>query len=175
MRLDGLVYETLDPHLPAAQRLAWLRRDEDGYVPQPYEQLAAAYRRLGHDTDARRVLLAKQRLRRNTLSAMGRFWGFVQDWTVGYGYQPARAMTWLLTLLCVGTVVFSISPPRPVHTGEAPHFNAFIYALDLLLPIVSFGQQSAWNPAGADQWLAYFLSLPDGCSQPRSSLASRAL
>ena len=99
VRLDGLVYETLDPHPPAAQRLAWLRRDKDGYVPQPYEQLAAAYRRLGHDIDARRVLLAKQRLRRNTLSANGRFWGYVQDWTVGLPV-PARAGDDLATLRC---------------------------------------------------------------------------
>ena len=156
-RLDGLLYETLDPHLPAEKRLAWLRRDEDGYVPQPYEQLAAVYRQIGHDIDARHVLLAKQRLRRNTLSPIGRIWGYIQDWMVGYGYQPARALTWLLTLLCIGTVVFSISPPRPMHIGETPHFSSFIYALDLLLPIVNFGQQSAWSPEGADQWLAYFL------------------
>jgi hypothetical protein len=47
VNLDGLVYETLDPHLPAAQWLEWLRRDKGRYAPQPYEQLSAAYRRLG--------------------------------------------------------------------------------------------------------------------------------
>ena len=44
--LDGLVYETLDPQLPAKQRLEWLRRHGGRYTPQPYEQLSAAYRRL---------------------------------------------------------------------------------------------------------------------------------
>ncbi|MEV4078613.1 hypothetical protein [Nonomuraea fuscirosea] len=29
-----------------------------------------------------------------------------------------------------------------------------IYALDLLLPIVDLGQQSAFNPGGATQWLS---------------------
>jgi hypothetical protein len=42
---------TIDVH----RRLAWLRRDPDGYLPQPYEQLAAVYRRTGHDWEARRV------------------------------------------------------------------------------------------------------------------------
>jgi hypothetical protein len=153
--LDGLSYETLDPQLPAAQRLEWLRRDGGEYVPQPYEQLSAAYPRLGDDAGARQVQLAKQRLRRGTLKPTAKFWGYLQDWTVGYGYQPARAVAWLLALLIVGTVVFSVSPPAPLKAGEAPHFNAFIYTLDLLLPIVGFGQRAAWNPAGAEQWLAY--------------------
>jgi hypothetical protein len=37
------------------------------------------------------------------------------------------------------------------------HFNPFFYTLDLLLPIISYGQQSAWNPVGVNQWLAYVL------------------
>jgi hypothetical protein len=153
--LDGLSYETLDPQLPAAQRLEWLRRDGGGYVPQPYEQLSAAYQRLGDDAGARQVQLAKQRLRRGTLKPTAKFWGYLQDWTVGYGYKPTRAVAWLVALLIVGTVVYSVSPPAPLKAGEAPHFNAFIYTLDLLLPIVGFGQRAAWNPAGAEQWLAY--------------------
>ncbi len=50
-----------------------------------------------------------------------------------------------------------MSPPPPLKPGELPHFNAVIYALDLLLPIVDLGQQSAFNPAGAMQWLSYGL------------------
>ena len=154
--LDGLSYETLDPQLPAAQRLEWLRRDAgNGYVPQPYEQLSLAYRRLGDDAGARQVQLAKQRLRRGTLKPTARLWGYLQDWTVGYGYEPTRAVGWLLALLIIGTVVFSVSPPAPLKAGEAPHFNSFVYTLDLLVPIVGFGQRTAWNPAGAEQWLAY--------------------
>jgi hypothetical protein len=34
--------------------------DPDGSPPQPYEQLAANYRSLGGDSDARLVLLARQ-------------------------------------------------------------------------------------------------------------------
>lgn len=66
-------------------------------------------------------------------------------------------MAWLLALLLIGTVIFSVSRPRPLHVGEAPHFNAFIYMSGLLLSIIDFGQQPAWNPAGADQWFSYLL------------------
>lgn len=32
-----------------------------------------------------------------------------------------------------------------------------VYTLDLLLPIVSFGRQSAFAPTGPYQWLSYLL------------------
>ncbi|MEU9291887.1 hypothetical protein AB0D57_46660 [Streptomyces sp. NPDC048275] len=31
-----------------------------------------------------------------------RWWGLLQDWTVGYGYRPLRAAVWLLFLLLAG-------------------------------------------------------------------------
>ena len=44
--LDGLTYRALT-YLPARDRIDWLNRSA-GYSPQPYEQLAAYYRQLGH-------------------------------------------------------------------------------------------------------------------------------
>src|SRR5262249_5334613 len=66
MHLTGLTYTDLDPDPdpPVRHRINWLRRDPAGFHPQPYEQLAAYYRSIGHDRDARAVLLAKQRARR---------------------------------------------------------------------------------------------------------------
>ena len=104
-RLDGLRYEDLAPRLPAPARLVWLSRGRTGYHPQPFEQLAAHYRRIGHDEDARRVLLHKQRERRGTLAPPGRVWGLMQDLLVGYGYRPWLAGLWMLVLLAAGTVV----------------------------------------------------------------------
>jgi hypothetical protein len=49
LRLRGFTYDTLDEPstIRAAARLRWLQADEEGYSPEPYEQLAAAYRRAG--------------------------------------------------------------------------------------------------------------------------------
>jgi uncharacterized protein YjbI with pentapeptide repeats len=157
VRLDGLAYGSLTPRLPADQRLELLERDEDGYVPHAYEQLAAAYRRVGDDAGARAVQLAKQRRHRATLSWYAKLWGHVQDVTVGYGYRPTRAMAWLLALLLAGTVIYGLHHPRPIDPGKSPGFNALVYTLDLLLPIIDFGQEKAFNPHGAYQWLAYLL------------------
>src|SRR5260221_14059828 len=78
LRLDGFVYDAIDGAL-ARDRLQWLRQNEKGYSPQIYEQLAAVYRRSGHDEDARRILIAKQRLRFAQGNLAGKMWGFLLD------------------------------------------------------------------------------------------------
>ncbi|MFP3990591.1 membrane-associated oxidoreductase [Streptomyces sp. E11-3] len=156
IRLDGLTYTTLAPHEPAERRLAALERDTDGYVPHAYEQLTAAYRRIGDDAGARTVQLAKQRRHRTTLPWYARAWGHLQDLTVGYGFRPARAVGWLLSLLLIGTLAYELRNPRPLE-DEVPEFNALFYTLDLLLPIVDFGQERAYTAHGPYQFLSYVL------------------
>jgi hypothetical protein len=155
--LNNLVYTTLDPHEPAERRLPMLERDGEGYVPHAYEQLTAAYLRVGDDRAARLVQLAKQRRHRGTLPWYGRLWGHVQDATVGYGFRPLRACVWLLSLLAVGSLAYALHHPRPLKPSEAPGFNPVFYTLDLLLPVISFGQEGAFAPDGWYQTLSYAL------------------
>ncbi|MEU6034595.1 hypothetical protein ABZ801_04235 [Actinomadura sp. NPDC047616] len=155
--LDGLTYRILLPQLPARRRLALLARDDLGYVPHAYEQLAAAYRQAGDDAAARTVQLAKHRRRRATLPWYARTWGYLQDATVGYGFRPMRAAAWLVALTLAGGTAYALHHPEPLKPGEAPGFNAFFYALDLLLPIIDFGQEKAFKPDGLYQWLSYLL------------------
>jgi hypothetical protein len=163
VRLDGFVYEFLQSDDDAragavSSRIAWIRRSP-GYAPQPYEQLAAWYRRVGHDDDARTVLLAKQRHRRATLRPTGRAWGHLLDATVGYGYRPWLAALWLAALTALGTAVFSIAhAPKPVQPGQGQPFQPLIYTLDLLIPIGGLGQRTAWYwTSSGTRWLAYIL------------------
>lgn len=162
VRLQGFTYGSLHPENAlrtnsAAYRVQWISR-EPGYAAQPYEQLATWYRQIGHDDDARRVLLAKQRHRRRTLSWPTRMWGHLLDATVGYGYRPWLAGLWLVALALIGTVVFSAHSPKPTQPGQVPPFNAFVYTLDLLIPIGGLGQRSAWYwTGGVTAWLAYAL------------------
>lgn len=155
--VNELTYTALTPHEPAEHRLPMLERDGDGYVPYAYEQLTAAYRRIGDDHAARMVQLAKQRRLRGTRAWHGRLWGYVQDATVGYGFRPLRACAWLLSLLAVGSVAYALHHPHPLKASESPHFNPVFYTLDLLLPVISFGQEDAFAPDGWYQYLAYAL------------------
>jgi hypothetical protein len=159
VRLLDLTYTSLTPHEPPERRLPMLERDEDTYDPHGFEQLTAAYRRTGDDHAARLVQLAKQRRHRTTLPWYGRWWGRVQDATVGYGFRPMRALGWLLSLLAVGSVAFALDAPPPLKADEAPPFDPVFYTLDLLLPVISFGQEAAFAPRGFQQALAYILVL----------------
>jgi hypothetical protein len=158
LRLNGLVYESLRGG-PESGRLDWISRDPQGFHPQPYEQLAAWLRRIGRDDLARRCQLAKQRARRRHLGPISRVWGVLLDWTVGYGYRPWIAAVWLVLLVALGTSVFSVHHPRTIRQpDERPHFHALMYTLDLMLPIETFGQRTAWDPVGWSQWLAWALT-----------------
>lgn len=158
--MAGFTYQQAIPkegHFNVRERLQWLATATPEYSPLPYEQLALMYRNCGEDTNARAVLLAKQRRRRETLPLVGKVWGFLQDWTVAYGYRPSQAALWMAVLWAASAFCFAAHPPAPLKSGEAPHWNAALYALDLLLPVISFGQDSAWDPVGIYQWVAAVL------------------
>ena len=53
--------------------------------------------------------------------------------------------------------MFALHPPTRVEPGQGPAFNPLVYTLDLLLPVIDFGQEHAYQPHGAAQWLAYGL------------------
>lgn len=58
---------------------------------------------------------------------------------------------------CAPTAGFATHHPRPLKATEAPDFNPVFYTLDLLLPVISFGQESAFAPSGGCQTLSYVL------------------
>jgi hypothetical protein len=86
-----------------------------------------------------------------------RLWGLLQDVTTGSGYRPGRAALWLTGLVAAGTIAFALHHPTPAKGNANAEFNPFFYTLDLLLPVLSYGQQSAYEPTGAYQWLSYAL------------------
>ena len=165
LRLRGFTFGTLDEErtVGVRERLAWLGRDRDGYSPQPYEQLAAVYRREGREQDAREVAIARQRARRRTLSGPGslpwRLWSLLLDVVTGYGYRTWLAGLWLLGWWAAGTLVFAAAYPHYLIPAapDAPHpaFQPVIYALDVLLPVVDLNQQEFWIPQGLARWFAW--------------------
>lgn len=160
--LEGLIYQDLQPYRKARGpegRLAWLSRTGGEYRPQPYEQLAAYYRRLGHEDEARTVLVAKQRRRRRELGWRGRTLGWFLDAIVGYGYRPGRAFAWMLALWLLGSWYFAVNQPGLADPDVHVHYQPLLYAADLVLPVIGLGQESAWAPAGGEQAVATALIL----------------
>jgi hypothetical protein len=153
IRLGDLTYDSLaeNPTHGLKTRLRWLARDIDRYVPQPYEQLAANYRRSGHEDAAKRVAIARQARQRVALGPIGRCWNWMLYLTVGYGYRTWQAGLWLIALTAVGAGVFTTEFPTHFlsRTSPAPAFQPAAYAVDVLIPIANLGQQEAWQPIGA--------------------------
>ncbi len=155
LRLDRFVYDAIEG-ASTTERLEWLRRNQRGYSPQIYEQLAAVYRRTGHNEDARRILIAKQRRRFAQGNLAGKLGGFLLDCTVGYGYRTWLALVWLAGLLALGTYLFGyvyagdLTPANK--SNVPPPFQPFLYTLDLLLPVASLHQRDGWVAHGAAQW-----------------------
>jgi hypothetical protein len=61
-----------------------------------------------------------------------------------------RAVAWLTVLLVAGSITFTVAPPSPLGSGNAPHFNPVICTLDPLLPVVGLCQRPS-----ADHWMRY--------------------
>jgi hypothetical protein len=161
--LDEFEYNAIQmTHVTLEQRKQWLLRamdaskrkpggDNDGYLPQPYDQLAEAYRRAGNDNDARLIQLAKYR-QRNHATGWDRWysklWNMVQDAAIGYGYAPSRALILLLGVYVFGVLLFRYGA-RPisitsVHRGFTLN-NSVAYTLDLLLPASSLSERQIWQ------------------------------
>ncbi|MDQ0990348.1 oxidoreductase [Streptomyces sp. V3I7] len=156
LQMGGFAYESLVPRgpFPLDRRLEWVAAATAEYHPEPYERLAGVLRGAGEDEDAREVLLAKQRRRRETLPLAAKLWGYAQDWTVAYGYRPGRAAVWMAVLWAAGTLAFTHTTPAPMDRGGHPSWSPSLFALDLLLPVIDLGQVDEWQLHGGWQWLA---------------------
>ncbi|NJQ02427.1 oxidoreductase [Streptomyces zingiberis] len=161
LAMAGFSYECLIPRgrFPLPERLEWVAAATPEYAPEPYEQLSNALRTSGEDTHARVALLAKQRRRRETLPLAGKVWGYLQDWTVAYGYRPGRAAVWMAFLWAVGALFFSRATPQPVSKEGAPHWDPALYTLDLLLPVINLGQDTSWKWDTLHQWASVVMIL----------------
>lgn len=171
VRLTGFSYEAIYPEpavrpsdggddvppiVTARTRIRWLAQMDSPYAPGKYNELAGAYRRSGYEKEAEQVVVAKLRARRKTLPWYLQFLDLLGDWTVKYGYQKSRAVFLLFGLVVVGCVVFHLAHPTHLiatePAGQLPDFQPFVYALDVVVPIIDLRQQTFWVPDGG--WAA---------------------
>jgi hypothetical protein len=146
-----------EPEVDVHTRLRWLREVQPDFAPGPYEQLAAVYRDGGEEELAQHVQLEKQHRRYSELGKAGQTWGFLQRWTVGYGYRPWLAIAWLLIFWVAGSAWFSWHQTIRLNADEDPVWNPFLLSMDLLIPIVDLGQDGKWRFTGASQWISSVL------------------
>ncbi|MEU4643710.1 hypothetical protein [Micromonospora sp. NPDC023814] len=162
IELDGLTYSGLPRPASLPRWLTLLREHTPGYAAQPYQHLAAAYRAAGHDRDARTILIAQRRdqIQRAGLARSERAWGRLTGITLGYGYQPWRALLLLLATLATA-VILSVTgghhgglAQKPASTGEVTAtacttIDQIGVGLDLGAPLIKTGARDRCQPTDA--------------------------
>lgn len=80
LSLSGFIYDVLHGGINVPDRLAWLKMgavSRREFYPQPYEQLAKLLRDTGHRSDARAIMVAKEKEQRKASRAR---WRSERDW-----------------------------------------------------------------------------------------------
>lgn len=148
--VDGLTYAGLPSGIDTTAWLRLLREGTPAYAAQPYQQLAAAHRAAGHDSQVRRILIAQRRAQLDRGALTGRTeraWARVTGLLLGYGYHPWRALVCLLVTIALavtasvalgaaGGLVQVTSPPT---TAPCTVVDRIGIGLDLGTPLLATG------------------------------------
>jgi hypothetical protein len=107
LMVDGLSYSGVPRPISSRGWRDLLRDGTPHYAAQPYQQLAAGYRALGDDRQAREILMAQRddQLARTHPRWPERLWGKITKVTLGYGYQPWRALLFLAGVVALSCVL----------------------------------------------------------------------
>jgi hypothetical protein len=153
--VEGLTYRGV----PATGVSAWLdllTRSTPRYTAQPYRQLAAATAATGHDHQTRQVLIAQ---RRDQLHRAARgpaqLWGWVTWWTLGYGYQPWRALVALAATAAAAAVLTLWVGTSGLYLKDSPDqgctaTDRLVLGIDTTLPFVSTPTTESCLPRGSN-------------------------
>jgi hypothetical protein len=90
---------------------------------------------------------------------VGRLWGWLQEWTVGYGYRPWLAALWLAMFWLAGVLWFGGHRLNKLDSDQDPAWNPWLYAADLLIPVVNLGQDGPWRTEGTSAFVASLLTM----------------
>ena len=156
VQLDGFTYEAFDPYLPAGDRIRLLQK-QPTYAAQPYEFMAAYYRELGHDQAAREILIEKERVRHTGTGRISRIINVISSTTIGYGYLPKRAAIIAMAVQTAASAFFALDPPTVIDPSDHVTYYPVLYAADLFVPIVHFGQTDAFQSHGLAACVAFLL------------------
>ena len=167
--LNGFTYPLIDaqPPVTVRRRLQWLRLNAEGFLPQPYDQLARVYRLQGDDGAARKVQISAQWRRRAAVNSRleDLLWPFRILWstllwaTIGYGYRPWQILAPIGMLYGFGCWWFTRAAQhggivRAKDLDPNVQFNGARYAADLLIPGASLGERAHFLATGQTAWWA---------------------
>lgn len=145
MLLRGIKYQRMSSGIP---RNLLVMLNLSAYDSGAYAQLEQYCRDTGDLDQADEVYIQKRRRERSQLSMTSKFGNLMLDWLVGYGRRPWRTLFWsALIVFGAALFVFRRKDMQAKDPKDEPRpYNAFLYSLDLLLPIVDLQAASTWRP-----------------------------
>lgn len=157
----------------------WLAKQQP-FSPQPYEQLANVFLKVGHKEKAAAVLYeSKERERTEVASRLDWLWLSLLKIFIGYGYHTIFCITlWVFVFTGIGTILLRISRdnpfnsiwgntsavipsmaynyfPRSVASCVENYFPLISYSFDRFLPIIRL-RESHYTKTELRGWLAYY-------------------
>jgi hypothetical protein len=107
LNVNGLTYTGVPWRISTEEWLKLLREGTPRYAAQPFQQFAASYRTMGDERQVREILMAQRddQLARTNTRWPERLWGRITKVTLGYGYQPWRALLFLAAVMAVSCVL----------------------------------------------------------------------
>lgn len=139
--IDGLRYDGY-PTVGFDEWLSFLRTGTTSYSPQPYQHLASVARAAGHDNEARKALITqrKDQIKRGNLSRGAKAWARFTGFTLGYGYQPWKALIFVIITVAISFInVFYLNPHGFTRTSGPKICTATErsqIAIDVVIPFV---------------------------------------
>ncbi|MCZ7474715.1 hypothetical protein [Micromonospora sp. WMMC273] len=157
--VDGLSYAGVPVGVDWHDWRRILVHGTPAYAAQPYQQFANAMRAAGHDQRLRQILMDQRRdqIRRGVVSGADRMWARITGLTLGYGYQPWRALIGLVAVIASSVILAAVVlGPRGglAHTDGAKATPCSLLeqvgvGLDLNLPMLRTGTAADCHPTGS--------------------------
>jgi hypothetical protein len=169
--LDHFTYQSINGETRWAERAKWIALQRK-YSASPYNVLAQYYRRMGDTKSFRKINMERinaetHRSRRIGGKPRPSPLRILLRYTVGHGYAPWRVLWWALVLWLIGWAMISsaaadhaLAPTQPLNSQSPPRkatdcrrtdypcVTPALYAADLLVPVVTFGQRDHWRVNG---------------------------
>jgi hypothetical protein len=141
------------------------------FKPQPYMQLARVARQAGHEAAANRIFvqLERNRTRYSNFGRVRQLARHILDGVLTYGFAKFRPVWILLAWAVFSAFCFEVAYQRGAivaSSSDQPRvtFNALVYAIDTLVPIVDLNQKKNWivEPLSAESRILHIAG-PMGC------------
>ncbi|RJQ76014.1 hypothetical protein D5S17_19230 [Pseudonocardiaceae bacterium YIM PH 21723] len=145
VKLAGFSYPAVPQGAGLDDWMDLLRTGMPKYRARPYQQLAAVYRAVGHEQDAKRILIAQQtdlRRRGDIGGPIRQALHWLSGVLIGYGHRPWRALICLLAVLALaGGVAFTGHAVHPRTTDRCTTVERVGLAADIAIPLVNAGNK----------------------------------